>query len=143
MDTPVTDLPTVDRLTIAPGADSDTDGLPDDWEQTYFGSATAGVAAADPDLDGLSNWQEYVAGTSPTDRASTLVLLAPPAGLPPATPQVMTWSSVSNRFYTVYDSTNLLRGFTPRAYHLPATTPFNYFTNTAGADVRFFRIGVD
>ena len=55
---------------IAP-TDSDTNGLPDVWEITYFGHI--GVDPnADPDGDGLTNFQEYQAGTNPTVDDSTV-----------------------------------------------------------------------
>lgn len=39
--------------------DTDGDGLPDWWEQQYFGSVTGAVAIADGDADGWNNLQEY------------------------------------------------------------------------------------
>ena len=39
--------------------DTDSDGLPDWWEQKYFNSPTAADANANPDGDGLSNLLEY------------------------------------------------------------------------------------
>jgi hypothetical protein len=45
-------------------ADSDHDGLPDDWELAYFGSLTA-TPDGDPDADGRSNLEEYWNGTNP------------------------------------------------------------------------------
>jgi len=49
--------------------DTDADGLPDAWEMTYFGTLAYG-AGDDPDGDGYSNLQEYIAGTNPNDAAS-------------------------------------------------------------------------
>jgi hypothetical protein len=49
-----------------PAADIDGNGLPDDWELRYF-SRTGIDPGADPDGDGLTNLQEFQAGTSPTD----------------------------------------------------------------------------
>jgi len=40
-------------------ADSDDDGLPDWWENIYFGSPVAAYPDADDDGDGLTNLQEY------------------------------------------------------------------------------------
>ena len=54
-------------LTIDP-RDQDADGLPDWWEQNYFGSPTAAVAGLDSDGDGQSNEKEFVAKTNPLDR---------------------------------------------------------------------------
>ena len=51
-------------------ADTDGDGLPDAWEQQYFGNPTNAVASADPDGDGMSNLQEFLTGTNPTNHAS-------------------------------------------------------------------------
>lgn len=56
---------------VAAKTDADNDGIPDGWEKLYFGNTTQG-ATADPDKDGLTNTQEYAAGTDPnvadTDR---------------------------------------------------------------------------
>jgi hypothetical protein len=54
---------------LTASGDSDHNGLPDDWERLYFGHI--GVdPTADPDTDGLSNLEEYKAGTNPL-RADT------------------------------------------------------------------------
>jgi hypothetical protein len=45
--------------------DSDSDGLPDRWEQQFFGSATGGAPTADPDGDGRNNLAEFLEGTHP------------------------------------------------------------------------------
>ncbi len=39
--------------------DSDRDGLPDWWEERYFGNITAAEPNADTDKDGLTNLEEY------------------------------------------------------------------------------------
>jgi hypothetical protein len=49
----------------AQGADTDGDGLPDDWETEYFGSLVQG-ADGDPDGDGLYNQAEQELGSDPT-----------------------------------------------------------------------------
>jgi hypothetical protein len=53
--------------TIAPG--SAINGLPVAWVLTYFGTTTVDLGA-DPDGDGMSNKEEYLAGTDPTDANS-------------------------------------------------------------------------
>jgi hypothetical protein len=49
--------------------DEDSDGMPDSWEIQWLGSTSAN-ASAHADLDGLSNYQEFIAGTDPTNSAS-------------------------------------------------------------------------
>ena len=51
--------------------DTDSDGLPDDWERYYFNNLTPG-AADDSDQDGQSNGDELAAGTDPTLSSSVL-----------------------------------------------------------------------
>jgi hypothetical protein len=64
-------------LTINPSVDTDGDGIPDWWMETYFGHATGQTgdlsrAGDDADGDGLTNLQEFLAHTSPRDPTSTL-----------------------------------------------------------------------
>ena len=73
------------RLNLTLGIDSDGDGIPDVWEesQLYHGGDTPGPDGwdlskidrdGDYDRDGMSNWNEYLAGTYATDRSSALRL---------------------------------------------------------------------
>lgn len=56
---------------LAPGANADTDndGLDDDWESQFFGDL-AQTGTGDPDGDSFSNLTEYIAGTLPDEVAS-------------------------------------------------------------------------
>ncbi len=56
------------------GLDSDADGIPDTWEAQYHLSTTMANASDDPDRDGMTNLEEYLAGTDPTDPKSRLNL---------------------------------------------------------------------
>ncbi|MGZ8940037.1 MAG: lamin tail domain-containing protein, partial [Limisphaerales bacterium] len=58
-----------------PTLDSDGDGMPDAWEDTYgLNRLSAADALLDSDGDGMSNLDEYRAGTNPTNAASRLTL---------------------------------------------------------------------
>jgi hypothetical protein len=48
------------------GVDTDTDGLPDDWETQFGTDPLTNDAAADPDGDGFTNAQELANNTHPT-----------------------------------------------------------------------------
>jgi autotransporter-associated beta strand protein len=50
--------------------DSDTDGIPDDWEMFHFGNLAAS-ATSDADGDGLNNLAEYNADGNPTEFTTT------------------------------------------------------------------------
>ena len=58
------------------GRDYNEDGLPDDWQRSFFGidSAKWPSADADSDGDGATNLSEFLAGTDPKDRGSSLKL---------------------------------------------------------------------
>jgi hypothetical protein len=62
------------QVSFAP--DSVGDGISDSWRATHFGSAATtnatSCATCDPDGDGFSNAQEYLAGTNPQDSSNLL-----------------------------------------------------------------------
>jgi len=56
-------------------ADTDADGMPDEWEMTLgFDPSSSADADTDADGDGMTNAQEYAAGTDPHDPQSVLRL---------------------------------------------------------------------
>ncbi len=63
-------------LPVKFGPDSVGDGITDSWRDTFFGSGPTtnalSCASCDGDGDGLTNDQEYTAGTNPTDPNSVL-----------------------------------------------------------------------
>ena len=52
--------------------DTDRDGIPDQWELAHGLDRNINDGALDPDGDGMTNLEEYIAGTDPHDPASVL-----------------------------------------------------------------------
>jgi len=95
---------------------------------------------ADADGDAMNDSDEIGAGTNPTNPASVFAM-ENTAG--DAAGWVVTWSSVSNKLYDLYHSTNLLVGFVRIATNVPATAPQNVFTDlTAAADANYYQVRV-
>jgi uncharacterized repeat protein (TIGR02543 family) len=118
------------------------------WRQLHFTATqltnmTISGDAADPDHDGLNNQQEYGAGTDPTNALSCLTLYATTNNIAADGKFVVRWQSVSNKFYAVQATTNLLTGFSSLTNGLPATPTVNVYTDTVnGAGQKFYRVGV-
>ena len=126
--------------TIQPGALA-PDGLPIAWLLINFGTTNVN-ANADPDHDGMSNAQEYGAGTDPNNAASVLKITAFSFGSR-GTSAALTWNSVPTRYYYVQKTTNLVTnnwadsglGLIPPA---GGSTSGN-FTDSK-APIRFYRV---
>jgi hypothetical protein len=96
------------------------------WLQQYGLPITANTDGADPDEDGMDNWQEWLCQTDPTNALSALRLLAPIA--------------TSTRSVNLRTSA----AFTPLATNVfgaPSTTTFTD-TNAVGSGPFFYRVGV-
>ena len=131
------------RLNLQRMLDSDLNGLPDWWEQMFFGQLTGTSPSADPDHDGASNLSEWLAGTNPTNGASAL-RLAPPRR-PATNGFVVGWPSVAGKSYRLLRATNLATGFnTVVQSNIAATPPTNTVTDSvAPTGVRFYRLELE
>ena len=115
----------------------------DKWLQQY-GFATDGSAdLGDPDADGMSNWQEWIAGTSPTNGLSLLSMLVPTRS---TSGMLVPWRSVSGLTYVLQRSSDL--NAQPvfsilRSNILGQADLTTYLdTNAAGAGPFFYRVGI-
>lgn len=103
------------QLTVL--ADSDADGLPDVWESAMgFGTNNPADGLADTDGDGMVNWQEFVAGTDPTNALSFLAVSVNLA----TNGAVIRFGAVSNKTYAIEYRDGLSFGAWTNLADLPA-----------------------
>lgn len=95
------------EATLVRDLDTDTDGLPDDWEEFWLGDLSQGPAD-DPDGDGFPNQAEQLAGTNPAQRGDHLALSVETNSNTTA----LSWRVAPSRRYTVESSADL-RTWTP------------------------------
>ena len=81
-------------------------GLPIAWLMQNFGTTNVD-ANADPDHDGTSNAQEYLAGTNPNDGGDYLHVTSITRDNPPFTYTTLWWASKPTRFYAVQQTAAL------------------------------------
>jgi len=112
------------------------------WAQAY-GLPTDGSADfADPDGDGMNNWQEWIAGTNPTDSSSGLWILTPSNN---ASGITITWQSVNTRTYYVQRATNLSSQpvFLPLSGYITGQSGTTSYTDTTATnDAALYRVAV-
>jgi hypothetical protein len=109
-------------------------GLPSDGSADYL----------DSDGDGMNNWQEYLAGTNPTNGGAVFKIIS--GQMISRTQFVVRWSSVSNRLYDVMRATNLASGPSafvplPGATNLVGAPPANTWTDAVSRP-SFYRVSV-
>ncbi len=120
--------------------DSDRDGLPDSLE----GECGCAPWQSDSDGDGVSDGNEYVAGTDPAVPTPlsgrfgvSTVLLNPPNGL------TVSWSTREGRLYDIEAVDDLGADWHSTAFtNIPGTGDAIVYTNTPGGDREFLRLKV-
>ena len=130
------------RLNLQRMLDTDANGLPDWWEQSFFGQLTGVNPNADPDHDGANNLAEWLAGTNPTNATSALRLTASRT----TNGFVLRWPSAVGKSYRLLRATNLAVGFnTVLQTNIAATPPTNTVTDTSVVPVgsRFYRLQLE
>jgi len=121
-----------------PAGDADDDGIPDEWENQYFGGSTNAHPHALA-ANGVNTVLEaYVAGLNPTNSEKFLSSVL----CPPASGRILQWNAASGRVYSVYWATNLLGGFQPLETNI--LWPQNSWTDTlhSAEDGGFYKIKV-
>ena len=123
-------------------ADLVTNGVPEWWLAGHnLTNATLDEEAMkDQDQDGMFAWEEYVAGTDPTNTYSLFEIVAIEAD---GTNSILQWPSASNRTYHVYGRDSLTSAPVWIETNIAATPPTNTLVTPAPLiDTIFYRIGV-
>jgi hypothetical protein len=123
-----------------PSGDTDGDGLPDDWERTNGTQPGISDATADPDADGLTNLQEFRAGTHPTDAASVLRLEILPGT---STGIAIQFKSIGGIGYQIDYRVDLSSGSWSLLTNLPATPntiTFKFEDPSPSVSKKYFRL---
>jgi hypothetical protein len=123
--------------------DSDGDGLPDWWEKLYFNDPRVANPLADPDGDGVSNYDEYLAGSNPLDAHSTFKITGFATALQTnGTAITIRWASFEGGKYSIWAATAVKGPYSVVAANIDATPPLNLFGGVVGSSNAFFRVGV-
>ena len=112
------------------------------WLQQYGLTNNGTTDYTDWDGDQMNNWQEWKAGTIPTNAASVLQLSSPSNSVSGTT---ITWQSVSGVTYYLQRSTNLSAQpvfSTIQSNIIGQTGTTSYLDTAAGHDLSIYRVGV-
>ena len=121
------------RIDLTIGIDSDGDGLPDSWEQDVIDSdltgTLLGLAHVNPgddlDYDGMTNYEEYIAGTYALDRTDRLELKVIQAT---STFTRLRFLAITGRTYRIISTPNMQQAFVAQPFALtPAGNAANSF----------------
>lgn len=144
--------------------DTDVDGMADEWEIFYFSNSTTATAISDydgdglpdvqefqnggnptledSDMDGQSDYDEWVAGTSITNNCQHFEIGQ--AVVSNLTDFVFSWETVLGRYYSVLSRTNLFDGLWETSVSRRAGTGGGLsYTNADEKDNKFFRLKVE
>jgi len=120
-----------------------SDGIPDTWMTSYFGNANPAVGTKhqgtnDFDGDGLSNFQEYLIGSVPTNAASGLLATA-------TRTNTITWLARPYDLYEIVGTTNLLNNSSTNWVRVgnpvePTNTTGIFVIPASAACQQFFRV---
>jgi len=125
------------EVTVVRDLDTDSDGLPDDWEQFYFTNLT-NIASADFDNDGASNESEFLADTDPTDATSVFRINT---FQHTTTQSELRWPNLASRRFEVDFSDNLTiwQTVTNPGLFFPTATQV-IWSETTNAPNRYYRV---
>jgi hypothetical protein len=118
-----------------------TNNLPASWLVGYGLTGDNATALLDSDGDGIPNWAEYIAGTSPTNASSVLRMTEVEKG---AGGLIITWSGVYGKTYGLVGKTALDFGsWGSEATGIPGVEPLCTHTVTTDNATGFIRVEIE
>jgi hypothetical protein len=133
----------VATLTIA-DADLDGDGMADSWELAHGLIVGVNDANLDPDGDGFTNLQEFLAGTDPHDPSSYLKIETVTPPRPTSETVALTFQAVAGKTYTVWSADALPADSWNRLTNVPASSATSLLTiqdpQATNTKHRFYRL---
>jgi hypothetical protein len=120
--------------------DTNGNGMADSWERDYFGNASAGrTGFTDTDLDRMTDYAEFIAGTNPTNSASHLRFFTPAVQNTGAVR--FEWPTVPGRSYRVTASGDLSTWAVATDWQRANGAVLSFTTNLSGG-TKFYRVEV-
>jgi T5SS/PEP-CTERM-associated repeat protein len=120
------------QLVLDPNLSALGDGIPNGWKQQYgLDPFDPNLANQDPDGDGMSNLQESLAGTDPTNSAVYFHI----------TSIVSTGNDLAVTWMTGNGKTNALQAITGSSYNINNYTDIFIVTNTVGPTTNYLDLG--
>lgn len=124
--------------------DTDGDNIPDGWEVAGDLNPLLDDASLDNDVDGFSNFAEWIAGTSPSDAGDRFAItnVVPVGGMGGV---CLSWAGKAGRWYSVYSMSNLSDSIwvTNLARRASASDADMIYTSGVGKASSFYRLGVE
>jgi hypothetical protein len=114
------------------------------WAEQYGLDTDGSADFTDPDGDGLNNWQEWIAGTNPTNALSVLRMTSASKGVNGSL--ILGWQSVNTRSYFLQRATSpgSPPAFSTVQSNLAGVAGTTFYTDAAATNggPYFYRVGV-
>ncbi|MBU0678513.1 MAG: S8 family serine peptidase [Verrucomicrobia bacterium] len=120
--------------------DADHDGMPNDYEQEYFGGITNATGSGDADGDGEDNYSEYVADTIPTNGISFWQAVI--SVTTNTTNRRIRFDTALNRWYDLQYKSDLREAWSNLQTDVEGTGNPISLTDTNETSHRYYRLGV-